>query len=589
LATSQQVRWEEVQPILAGQPTRQVPFAQYVVNIGAVRGGVINLGGPGQRAEDLIQPRAQPPQILPRRIPGFVDREQEQRLVGQSLARDQVVDVHGPDGVGKTALISQTMHTQIPDAFPDGMVYLSGRHQTRDDLLQDLFECFYETSTGGHVKVGENDVRRYLAGKRALIAVDDCNDLEEGDAEALSQAAPQSAMLIAGRAPQAWDGAGVALHGLPRDDAVALLERMWGQPLGADAATASAICAALGDMPLAIARAVRTAAGRQISLSQLLHELQPPAAAAQPAAPHPLGQAFFMLGNHLSDGERTVLSSIAAPNGDSVDRRALVAISGLPPSDIDRYLARLEKLELVRTEGDRYRLDEALRPYARYYGADEAMRARAADYYRSMADTLRAHSPDPDEENVIAALRYYFEHNQWREVIEIVRAIEPYLAMGTVAPAAVRRLARSAAARGPGNRSVGAEPTGRHRPGCGRHDCRAAVLRGRAAHLAGPRRPGRHNDCPLEFAGALHPAAPTAAQRAPASAPGRHLSGYACPGRRYHCFGARVGADRGGSPQQRGKRCNSSAPCHHICSPAGDNGGAPHRHNRGTTSPGTST
>ncbi|HSJ58932.1 MAG TPA: NB-ARC domain-containing protein, partial [Anaerolineae bacterium] len=423
MATSEQVRWEQVQPILGAQPTQQVPFAQYVVNIGAVQGGVLNFGAPGQRAQDLIRPRPQPPQILPRRVPGFVDRNQEQRIVGQCLARDQVVDVHGPDGVGKTSLISQTMHTQIPGNFPDGMIYLTGRHQTRDDLLQGLFECFYESSTGSHVKVGENDVRRYLAGKRALVAIDDCNDLEEGDAEALSQAAPQSAMLIAGREPQAWGGAGVALQGLPRGDAVALLERLWGRPLGADAATADAICAVLGDLPLAIAKAVRTAAGRQVPLAQLLHEVQPQAAGAQP-----LAGAFFMLGNHLSDGERTLLSAVAAPSGDTVDRRALLAISGLAAPDVDRYLARLQKLELVHAEGGRYRLDEALRPYVRHYGADEAMRARAADYYRHLAGSLRAHSPDPDEENVIMALRYYYEQRDWPKVIEIVRALEPYLA-----------------------------------------------------------------------------------------------------------------------------------------------------------------
>ncbi|HSJ59257.1 MAG TPA: NB-ARC domain-containing protein [Anaerolineae bacterium] len=419
----EQVQWEEVQPILSRQPAQQVAFAQYVVNIGAVQGGVINLAAPGERAGDLVRPRSQPPYILPRRVAGFVDREQEQRVVGQTLARDQVVDVHGPHGIGKTALISQMMHALIPAAFPDGIVYLSGRSQARDDVLQDLFECFYETASGGRVKVRPNEVRRYLAGKRALIAVDDCDDLEEGDAEMLSQAAPQSALLITGRGPQAWDGAGVSLSCLPRAGAITLLERYWGQPLGEDPETAEAICCALGDVPLSIVKAARAAAARGVSLSELRRELE-----AQAKTEEHEARDALALDALLSGGEQQVLSALAAPGGDSVDRPALIAIAALPAADVDRHLARLVDLGLVRTERGRYRLDEAVRPEPGRDEPDAATRARAAGYYGALAARLQATLPDPDEANVLSALRHYVGRRQWREVIQIARALEPRLA-----------------------------------------------------------------------------------------------------------------------------------------------------------------
>ena len=230
MAASQEIEWVDVQGVLRGQHTEQVLVSKYIVNIGAVQGGAVNLAAPRRQAAERSRPRREPPHILPRSVPGFLDRSGEQGLVGQALARGQVVDIHGPDGSGKTSLASRAMQAQLPSAYPDGMVYLSARHETREDLLQDLFQSFFESDE--LVKVTENDVRRRMAGKRALIAVDDANLLEEGEAEDLAQVIPQCALLVAGREQQIWQGRGISLRGLPRQYAVRLFEQHWGD-LGA--------------------------------------------------------------------------------------------------------------------------------------------------------------------------------------------------------------------------------------------------------------------------------------------------------------------------------------------------------------------
>ena len=189
MADSQEIQWTDVQGVLDGQHTEQVLFAHFTVKIGAVQGGAVNIAAPKSRAADQIRPRPEPPHILPRTVPGFLDRNREQGLVGQALARGQVVDIHAPDGTGKTALTSQAMQAQLPSAFPGGMAYLSAKHETREDLLQDLFETFFESDE--RVKVRENDVRRHMASTRALIAVDDANLKAEGEAQDLAQVVPQ--------------------------------------------------------------------------------------------------------------------------------------------------------------------------------------------------------------------------------------------------------------------------------------------------------------------------------------------------------------------------------------------------------------
>ena len=214
----------------------------------------------------------------------------------------------------------------------------------------------------------------------------------------------------------------------PLEDALALFERNLGHPLGDEQPVAEAICQALEGVPLSIVKAARTAGLRRVPLAQVLQEVQPGDREARP----PVEQLFWMLGQHLSAGERRVLAAIAAPGGPSVSRAALAHISEVAPPKLQEYLARLEKLGLLHVEAaegeaERYSLDEGLRAYVRRHAADEGMLARAAAYYLQFSGALRARSRHPDEENVVWALNYYGDRGQWREVLRIVRGMEAYL------------------------------------------------------------------------------------------------------------------------------------------------------------------
>ena len=420
MATQPAVQWNEIEQILTAQPGAQVPFAQYIVNLGPVQGSVINLAPQGQQAVDQLRPKAEAPHVLPRYVAGFVDRGPEQRVLGEALARGQVVDVHGPDGAGKTSLLSQAMHLQFPGDYA-GMVYLTVRHDTVEDVLQELVENFYEAEQR-HVKVTENEVRRLMAGKQALIVLDDAHHLAEGEAEAITDAAPQAVFIVAGREPQVWRGQAVVLGGLPRAEALALFEQHLGRPLNDEQPVAEAICQALGDVPLSIVKAARTATLRRVPLAQVLREVQPQAPEARPVE-----QLFWMLGQHLSSGERQVMAAVAAPGGPSVSHAALAHISGVAPAKLQEYLLRLVKLGLLQEEGNRYCMDDALRPYVRQHVVDDDLLARAAAYYLQQAGALRARSRHPDEENVVWALGYYGDRGRWREVLRIVRSMEAYL------------------------------------------------------------------------------------------------------------------------------------------------------------------
>ncbi len=416
------VEWQQIEDILGNQPGAQVHFAQYIVNLGPVQGSVISLAPGAQQAVDELRPRMTARQFLPGRVAaGFVDRAREQSLIGEALARGQVVDVHGPPGTGKTSLLSHVMHLQHPGNRPAGMVYLTLRHDHVEDVLQELAEHFYEAA-GRRVKVTENEVRRLMAGKRALIVLDEANHLDTGGAEAIARAMPQAAFVVAGREPQLLQGEAVALGGLPLEEAVTLFERHLGHALGDQRPVAEAICGALGGVPLPIVKAARVAGVRRVRLTQVLEEVQP-----QASGPEPVEQLFWMLAHHLSAREGLVLAALAASGGPSVGRTAVAHISGLPPAETEEVISGLQELGLVHVAGTRCSLDDGLRLYLAQHGVEEELRARAAAYYLHQAGTLRVRFRHPDEENVIAALVYYRERGRWREVLSIVRHLEMYL------------------------------------------------------------------------------------------------------------------------------------------------------------------
>jgi hypothetical protein len=422
MTTSQKVRRSEIRDLYRGRHAQSVAAADYVVYIGEVhQGGVVNFAKPGQRVEDRIRSPSTRPYSLPRAVTGFLDREQELSTVGQALARRQIVDLHGSDGVGKTALVSQVLLTILPRTFPDGIVYLAAGHDGYEDVLQELFRCFFEVERG--VMVTENDVRRYMTGKQALIAIDDANKLGERKAEALAGALPHCAVLVAGVDQQVWQAVGISLGGLPWTHAVALFERYWGPVSPQDRPTVEAICQALNGTPLSILRTATIARDRHLPLAQVQQQVQ-----SRTGKPYPVRQAFRFIASILSEGEQCVLGALAASGGQTVGIEALPAIANLLPEKITQHLKRLQRLGLVKANSPRYSLDDAFRPYARHYWADEGMRERAANYYLRKAADLRAHSKDPDEENVMAALGYFYRRKRWREVIQIVRTAERYLA-----------------------------------------------------------------------------------------------------------------------------------------------------------------
>jgi hypothetical protein len=96
--------------------------------------------------------------------------------------------------------------------------------------------------------------------------------------------------------------------------------------------------------------------------------------------------------------------------------------------EVTRHLSFLQARGLVYANNSRFSLDDGLRPYIERAWTSEEMRATAAGYYLGKATALQRLPRDPEEENVLCALDYYFQHGRWQQVVSIARSIDRYLA-----------------------------------------------------------------------------------------------------------------------------------------------------------------
>jgi|GEM_PF-2483781 len=416
---------DEIQAIIGGQVSGQVAVGKYILQIGAIQGGVVTIAPPGQEAKDRIRPRPAP-HLLPRPAEGFLNRDEEVREAANALGGYSPVELHGSDGIGKSTLLSYLAHTLPGDAFPDGVVYVSARRRSYEEVLDALFESFYETE--GAVKPTEQQVRIGLSSKRALLLLDDVG-LSKTEVEDVLETAASCAVLLTARRRCLW-GRGVArrLKGLPRADAVRFFQRELGREfVPEEMVIVEEICAHLKDVPLAVVKAAAIAREEGLSPEQVLQVVKRPTEMAEDVEVG-LARALGLALERLDPYDCQMLATLAAFGGDAVSHEARAEVSGLP--DVDERLARLERLGLVHAQSPSYSLDPGFKELIQATWPLGNLQARIANYYLGWA---KRHARDfarlgQEADSILAALEWGLEAEKWPLVTGLARALEAFLA-----------------------------------------------------------------------------------------------------------------------------------------------------------------
>jgi hypothetical protein len=403
---------------IQGEISGQVAIGNNIIQIGSIHGGVVNIVQPEQQPRP--QPRPTPVFLRPRPFPGMLDRETEVSAATDALQSATPVEFYGQAGVGKTTLLRHLSHHPTATSFPDGIVYLSARHQPADDLLQSLFDAFYESDVP--FKPTDAQIRHALQGKQALILLDDV-EMARDEVETLIDSAPGCTFLLASPERRLWgEGRAMSLHGLPMDDAPALVKRELGRPLSPEEETAAqGLCTTLGCHPMHLLQAAAMAREESRSLAEVARRTQ---------APSPAEALTAEMLNPLQEPERQILAVLAALDGAPLSTEHLAALMGL--ADVMPVLETLMRRGLLQAHLSRYSLAGGLGEYLQQVWDLTLWEERLLAYFTTWAERHRSATDRLLEEAdaILQTLKWAAGTGRWKEVLRLGWTVEGALALG---------------------------------------------------------------------------------------------------------------------------------------------------------------
>lgn len=362
-------------------------------------------------------PRAwpSPVRLLPRAFPDLLGRGAEVEAAVAALASRRPLEISGQAGVGKSALLRHLAHHSCTDRFVGGVVFREYRNEPVADLVQKLFEAFFDSD----VKFTDTRIRSYLQDTQALVIVDDA-ELGREQLETLGITMPSSILVLASQQPLLLgEGKHIALHGLADVDALDLLQRRLDRTLDPGEYEAGvAMCRAVDGNPLRITQAAALLLqDRDLRLADLVGRV----------GTGTIGLDAVVLSAATSE-ERAVLGALAPFRDTPVDALHLERMTGIPAAAA--VLASLEDRGLVRSNSPRYSVVGPVRDLLLGDGTSASETSRMLEYFSSLvrdAGAMKLGAPDVDV--VVTATRIAASEKRWPEVLSLAHSLDGVLAL----------------------------------------------------------------------------------------------------------------------------------------------------------------
>ncbi|MBB5935694.1 AfsR/SARP family transcriptional regulator [Streptomyces zagrosensis] len=359
------------------------------------------------------------PRQLPTDVAAFTGRadclrELDAQLAARAQASEQTVvisAVSGMAGVGKTSLAVHWMH-RVADRFPDGQFYInlrgyaSGAPLAPDEALGQLLRALGVSR--GHLPEQSDEkaalYRSLLAGKRALILLDDAAALEQ--VRPLLPGSPTCCVVVTSRndlrgLTAFHDAHHIDLGTFQEEESLSLLARIIGEGRVREEPEAAAEVTHLcGHLPLAIRIVAANLLGSRVrNVADVARDLREGDRLAELSIGESWDTAvrapFDLSYLALPEPEQRLFRFLGLMPGTDFSTRAAAVLAGLSEAEVAKGLDRLCSRSLLETfRPGRFHLHELLRLYGRERAlretdsADrEAATGRLFTWYLSTADS----------------------------------------------------------------------------------------------------------------------------------------------------------------------------------------------------------
>ncbi len=388
----------------------------FAVNIKQVKeGAVVNIFKPGTQPKYWARPA--PIVKMPLPFPFLFGREKELRILRTAGQAGAPVSLWARQGMGKTSIARNLSHALNKENSAESIVYLDALGKGIDDLLQALFDVFFES--GPSYIPGPTSIPAALQNVKALIFIDNLT-LSSDEVMSLLNAAPGCVFILISTERTLWgEGEVIPLQGLLEADAVSLFEKEFTRPMDeSEKEVCRQICALLKGYPDEIIRVAARAHETGTPLTVLLAELQ-----GVTIDDHSLASLSLTA---LSESDKKMLALLAASGDNPVPLELLKNI--FKDLDVSQELQRLRSFGLVQAHSPRFNLTGTL-----------ASTLAATWDLAPWQDTLLNYSIDllagPPASGLVEesfgmllhTLRGAAERKKWPQVIQLGRLLEKFL------------------------------------------------------------------------------------------------------------------------------------------------------------------
>ena len=165
-----------------------------ILNAGSDSGVLLELLQAAQRPSQRL--RSVPIRSCPPAFGDRLDREAENTAVVERLNAGGSMNLYGATGIGKTYIVREAANDPDVRPRPEGIVFLNGKRLPLDDILQALFEEFFDCNPA--FKPSGSSLRRDLRDRQALVVIDAC-ELERDEVQDRMTALSGCALLVGSR------------------------------------------------------------------------------------------------------------------------------------------------------------------------------------------------------------------------------------------------------------------------------------------------------------------------------------------------------------------------------------------------------
>ncbi|MBR8837075.1 MAG: hypothetical protein DSM106950_24500 [Stigonema ocellatum SAG 48.90 = DSM 106950] len=397
----------------------QLAVGNHIIQIGSLHGAIANIA----TAQDkpTVCSHSTPILIRTRLLEKLLDREEAVKEAIAVLQSGQSVEFYSPAGYGKTFLLSYLAHNhQATSPFGDGVISLSPHHPYIGDILQSIWEAFYESDIP--YKPTNKQISQQIHDKRALVVLDE-SKLIKHEMEELMNAARSCTFLIASSTSRIQQrGRSMVLPGLSNNDALVLVEDELQRSLQkAELPAAKSLCAILKGHPMHLRLAIASMVEDGKSLAEVVSQLPTNA---------PSNFLIQQIVASLSKSQRKILALLAIMDGVGLKSEQVITITQLPDATVD--LEALHRRHLVQLDGFYYSISktivEALPPQWKVMTAPQE---NAIAYFTNWAEHHRQQPKSLllEIDAMAQILDVAVRACRWREVLRLVKAVEGSLVL----------------------------------------------------------------------------------------------------------------------------------------------------------------